>query len=193
MRKITRKRAAIAAAVAIGVAGVVGTATLAQATSNAASPEEKAKPPMAEPVPVNTGGTAVSDRLGEGTPEQQRVIVNIVNRSGQKLTLLKSSTLSNAPFRSDGGYRVPKSGDALKGGSEYAYLNTVDLPNAALKTTTTWKIGAGTTMTVFQASTEAGPACEFSGAKAADYACKVSLGSGGGHGTDITEIVVSQR
>ncbi|MEV6683644.1 hypothetical protein AB0N09_43460 [Streptomyces erythrochromogenes] len=185
MRKIKGVSVAIAAAAAM--AAIAGTAALAQADSN------------------STGSAASG---------QQRVVTNIANHSGQGMTLLNSSTLDNAPFSADGDFHLPKTGDSLSDGATYSYLNTVALPNAGMKSTTTWKLGADATVKISQGSTESAPTCEISGPKAADYTCQNSKGPAGpgpadklpadfpahapapehsGNSTDTNDFVISKR
>jgi hypothetical protein len=183
--KIIVAGAAVAAAATVGVATMAHSQPATADTSKAAATTQ-----MAVPVPVEAG-TVVDAKFSDATADQHRVVTNILNRSGQGMTLLEPSTLDNAPFSSDGGYRLPKTGDAVSDGSAYSYLNTVALPNAAMKTTTTWKIGTDATVKISQDSTEAAPECEISGPKAADYTCKNRIGSG--NGADVTDVVISKR
>ncbi|MFE3760566.1 hypothetical protein ACFXPI_02205 [Streptomyces sp. NPDC059104] len=184
MRKIIGVAAAVAAAAAI----TAGTATLAQAqTGGAKTPDTagKSAPALAESASFGKETAVRSDG--------QRVVTNVFNRSGEGMSLLEFSTLDSAAFSSDGGHRLPKTGDTVANGSPYSYLNVVKFPDAAMKTTTTWKIGDGATVKLSQDSTETALQCDISGPKAGEYNCASSIGSGSGNGTDVTDVVISKR
>ncbi|MEU9256695.1 hypothetical protein AB0D66_33675 [Streptomyces sp. NPDC048270] len=195
MRKIKSIAIALAAATVVAT-GVAGMATLAQAepnTGGAAATRSPAKVAQPEPAPGAIVGSAAATASGERTSVQQRVVTSVSNRSGQVMTLLESSTLGHAPFGSEGTHRQPKAGQTVADSSAYSYLNSVKLPNAAMETTTLWKVGSDATLKLYQGSTESRIGCEIQGSKAADYTCKVTVGAGSGGGTDVTDVVISKR
>ncbi|MDQ0773555.1 outer membrane receptor for monomeric catechols [Streptomyces aurantiacus] len=89
--KIIVAGAAVAAAATVGVATMAHSQPATADTSKAAATTQ-----MAVPVPVEAG-TVVDAKFSDAIADQHRVVTNILNRSGQGMTLLEPSTLDNAP------------------------------------------------------------------------------------------------